>query len=292
MNRGLLRKTLLIVVLIASVTCSVFLLIQNQTAADNYRNKINEQTAEIKNLKEDMAGLDNKLRQQQDLLDSREGFLESLQSAKTALSQAERATDTTKTASLIRESEEIVYQERTSPMNIDMQTSNVNKEVGRLLLKSGTNKHSRRPTITNADLQDEVEGLKTLQSDHPARQALDAVGGVNIMLGTAPVVCGLDNSLACAYPTGVILFAEESANEDYDFFYAVMMHEYAHQIQYKHREKMENAAGYRELFQKDIEWLADCMAAARIPGYTSNYHYSCTNAQIEYGRQAWKGNYS
>jgi hypothetical protein len=293
LNRSILLKAMLVGVLLVSVACSLSLFVQNISLTSSYERKIQEQATEIKNLKEDMTGLDSKLSRQQELLDSRQGFLDAVSDAKSALTKAQKSSDVTESLQLIKEAQEVVFQERGTPANIDLETEKVKKETGRLLARIGflTKDSSLSPAqvITAADLSQQVEGLETLPKTHPARRALDAVGGTDIMLGTAPVVCGLKNSLACAYPTGVILLVKDFADKDYDFYYPVMMHEYAHQIQYKYRESMEDSEGYEELFNKDIEWLADCMAAAKIPGYSSNYHYKCSPAQVEYGAAAWKG---
>jgi hypothetical protein len=280
-------------VFLVSVICSLSLFVQNFTLTADYERKISEQTTEIKNLHEDLSGLETKLNQQQEFLDSRQGFLDSVAKAKAALLEAEKTTDVTDSMKTINEAQEIVYHERGTVGNITIQTERVNKETGRLLTRVGFLKKDSsltpEQTVTAADLAEDVEGLRTLPADHPARKALDAVGGANILLGAAPVVCGFDNSLACAYPSGVILLAEEFTNEDYDYYYGVMMHEYAHQIQFKYREDLEYSEQYDVLFGKDIEWLADCMAAAKIPGYSSNYQYKCSASQVTYGAKAWQG---
>jgi hypothetical protein len=293
LERSIVLKVVFVGLLLVSMTCSLSLFVQNFTLTSGYERTIAEQTTEIKNLKEDMSGIETKLGQQQQLLDSREDFLDSIGKAKSALLEAEKTTDVTDSLKTIMEAQEIVYQERGTPQNIVIETEKVKKETGKLLarvgfLKVDSNLTSEQ-TITAADLLEDVKGLRTFPANHPARKALDAVGGTDIMLGAAPVVCGREDSMACAYPTGVILLAEDFANENYEFYYPVLMHEYAHQIQYRNNDDMEYSQGYEELFGKDREWLADCMAAAKIPGYSSNYRYECSSAQVAYGAKAWQG---
>lgn len=282
-------------VLIISMTCSLFLFIQNLNLTSNYERTVAEKTTEIKRMEEDMSGLENQLRQQKEILDSRQGFLESVGKAKAALIEAGKVDDVSKSWELVMSAQEIVYQEQDNPENITVQTAAVDKETGRLLeraslVRSGLVKPNL--IVEESDLFGDLPGLRTLPSNHPARQALDAVGGTDIKLGAAPVVCGREDSMACAYPTGVVLMVEDYANENYDFYYPVMMHEYAHQIQFKYGQELDYSQGYEQLFGGDKEWLADCMAASKIPGYSSNYQYKCSVEQKNYGAGVWKGIFS
>lgn len=285
-------KALFAGVLIVSMTCSLYLYIQNLNLTSQYERTITDQGIEIENLKDDMSGLDSQLSKQEELLDSRQGFLESVGKAKAALIEAGKVGDVSKSWELVISAQEIVYQEQDNPANIAIQTAAVDKETGKLqerasLVKSGVLKPNM--VVDESDLFGELPGLRTLPANHPARQALDAIGGTDIKLGAAPQVCGQSNSLACAYPNGVILLAEMYANENYDYYYPIMMHEYAHQFQFKYGQELDYSQKYEQLFNMDKEWLADCMAAAKIPGYFSNYQYQCSQEQKNYGAGAWKG---
>lgn len=274
------------------MTCSLYLYIQNFSLTSGYEKTIREQSTEIKNLKDDMTGLDTQLSKQKELLDSRQGFIESVSKAKAAMLEADKVDDVTKSREMVLSAQEIVYQEKDSPANIDIQTAAVDKEAGKLLertsmVKSGLIKPNM--IVDESDLQGEMPGLRTLPVKHPARQALDAVGGTDIKLGAAPVICGRTDSLACSYPSGVILLADAFTNENYDYYYPIMMHEYAHHFEFKYDAELESSQKYEQLFNLDKEWLADCMAAAKIPGYMSNYRYECSAEQKAYGAGAWKG---
>lgn len=295
MDRSRLLKALVAVVLLVSATCSLYLYAQNKLLTSTQEQALSEKTSEIKKLKEDMSGLDDQLSRQKEVLDSRQGFLDSVSKAKAALIEAGKVADVTKSWELVQSAQEIVYLEKTNPDAITIQTAVVDKEIGKLLeraslVKSGLIKPDL--TIYASDILWDVPGLRTLSSSHPARQALDAVGGTDIKLGAAPMVCGRDDSMACAYPTEVILLVDDYANENYDFYYPVMMHEFAHQIQFKYGRELDYSQGYEQLFGGDKEWLADCMAASKIPGYSSNYQYQCSQAQKEYGADVWKGIFS
>ena len=292
LNRSMFLKALFAGVLIVSMTCSLYLYIQNLNLTSGYERTVAEKTTENENLKEDMAGLESQLRKQKELLDSRQGFLESVSKANAAMLEAGRFDEVEKSRELVMSAQEIVYQEQDNPANIAVQTAAVDKETGRLLerasmMRSGLIKPNM--IVDESDVFSELPGLRTLLSNHPARQALDAVGGTDIKLGAAPEVCGRGDSMACAYPSGVVLIVEDYANENYDFYYPIMMHEYAHQIQFKYGQELDYSQKYEQLFNMDKEWLADCMAASKIPGYSSNYQYQCSQEQKEYGADAWKG---
>lgn len=287
-------KALFAGVLVVSMTCSLYLYIQNLNLTSSYEKTISEQTTENKNLKDDMAGLDAQLSKQKELLDSRQGFLESVSKVKGAMLQASKVDDVGKSRELVMSAQEIVYQEKDDPKNITIQTAAVDKETGKLLERASLLKGGQlkpKMIVDETDLQGELSGLRTLPANHPARQALDAVGGIDIKLGAAPEVCGRSDSLACSYPSGVVLLADAFSNENYDYYYPIMMHEYAHHFEFKYGDRLESSQKYEQLFNLDKEWLADCMAASKIPGYMSNYRYQCSTEQKEYGAGAWKGIY-
>ena len=135
-----------------------------------------------------------------------------------------------------------------------------------------------------------TKNLATVTADaSPARKALDAVGGKDIKLGTSSsFMCGENaDPLACSYKSKVVLIHDRDANKDYDFWYPVMMHEYAHQIQYTQWDALNNSPEYKDMFGSDYELLADCMANARIPGYVPIYGKPCSAQQKDFGRKVW-----
>ncbi len=123
------------------------------------------------------------------------------------------------------------------------------------------------------------------------RQALDAVGGSWVRLGAADQVCSVDWAAACAHYDAYIEVDTEYLGNSYDWWYPIMMHEYAHQVQFQHYDKMMNSSQFKALFGSDVEWLADCMSMARMSGYSSGYGYGCSGDQINYGANAWNGNF-
>lgn len=123
------------------------------------------------------------------------------------------------------------------------------------------------------------------------RQALNDVGGSWVSLGAADVVCSVDWAAACAHYGGYIEVDTQYLGNDYNWWYPIMLHEYAHQVQFIHYDKYRNASGYHNLFGSDVEWLTDCMAMSVMPNYTSGYGYSCSQEQLNYAHGGWSGNF-
>lgn len=238
------------------------------------------------------SGIRGDVASQEELAVPRATFMEALAIANEALAEAEKVADVGSSQETLTEAEENVWADKNNSGTILFETDRVRRETGRLWLLSVPPVDYLDPQmiVTEADALTDTLGLQTLPSYHPARIALDVIGGTNIKLASATSVCGPSNeAMACAYNNDVILIDDEFINEDYDFLYHAMMHEYAHHVEYDYQFEMEASSGYTELFDGNFEWIADCMSAARIPGYQSGYMHECSAEQLTYGENAWNG---
>lgn len=238
------------------------------------------------------SGLRGEISSAEELVIPRATFMEALAAAKEALAEAEHLGDLESSHETLAEAEENVWDAKNNSGSVLFETDRVMRETGWLILMTSPLVDYLDPSmyVAEEDALTDTEGLQTLPSYHPARIALDAIGGTDIKLGSATSVCGPTNeAMACAYGNDVILLDDEYVNEDYDFLYHAMMHEYAHQVQFDYQLEMEASPGYSALFDSSYEWIADCMSASRIPGYLSGYMHGCSSEQLTYGENAWKG---
>lgn len=224
-------------------------------------------------------------------------FITSINEATEAVTRVENVSDVVGSLLIIVEVQKQVLREEDDYHSVVTATETVKKETGKIL--------SSRPSwagesvaaemiVHAAEVNGDTENLQTLHASHPARLALNAVGGEDIKLGSAKTVCGkpIDEAIACAYaPFKVVLIVEEDLEKSYDYFYGIMMHEYAHQVQFSNLKSLESSEAYKILFDADLEWLADCMSVAKIQNYRSGYEYSCTSEQLVYSKKAWSGDF-
>jgi hypothetical protein len=168
---------------------------------------------------------------------------------------------------------------------------------------SGTNNAPRNTSGNNSGGSAGNSGGGSAPAQPPAvpgshmpgpRAALDAVGGGWVALYSEDVVCNWAEAVACSYYDGKIIIANKYAGESKEWWLGYMAHEYAHQIQYKQWNRITTggAPGFDRLFGRDIEWLADCMAQVKVPGFVSGYGYSCTQEQLDYSSAAWSENFA
>lgn len=226
------------------------------------------------------------------------GFITAVNEATEAVTRAENTSDVVGSLLVIIEAQKQVLREEDDYHSVVTATETVKKETGKIMSSRSSWAGESVPAeliVHAAEVNGDTENLQTLPASHPARLALNAVGGADIKLGSAKTVCGkapIDNAAACAYASfKVVLIAERDLENSYDYFYDIMMHEYAHQVQFSNWESLESSQEYKVLFEGDLEWLADCMSAAKIQDYRSGYEYSCTSAQVAYGAKAWSGDF-
>ena len=181
------------------------------------------------------------------------------------------------------EQRKIVEESQVGPStNQNTNTSNTSKKQQSNNTKTGNNRNDPSKSNPQGNTQN-IPGLDIV------RQALNDVGGGWVNLGAADVVCSLDWAAACAHPGGYIEVDTEYLGQSYDWWYPIMLHEYAHQIQFIHWTNLQSAPRYQQLFGNDIEWLTECMSQARMPDYYSTYGYSCSQEQVNYGSGVWSG---
>lgn len=297
---------------------------QNQTITklqNDTSSTIDELNKNVENLEKEKTELQGTVDNQKKLLESRENFLAVLPLAKDALARTENKIDPAPYKQKVLDAQNVVAEEKTNPENINTQTQNVKNTVAEIDTalqtydaeqdrarqereqeqQSNNNRNTETETETdngsysnNSDSGNSGGGSGPTQSASGldvVRQALNDVGGGWVRLGAAPVVCGVEWAVACADPSGYIEVDSDYLGRGYNWWYKIMMHEYAHQIQFPHYDQMVKSPTYQNLFGGNIEWAADCMAAARIPGYYSGYGYSCNADQLNYGANAWNGNF-
>lgn len=139
--------------------------------------------------------------------------------------------------------------------------------------------------------------LKANTTGTTAEQALDDITGgrVNVVVGAG--ICSSAQAVACvssADPNTVRVEERFTTDRRYTYtvWYNIMMHEYAHVIQFNNFETLKNSNAFRQSFDEDFEWHADCMAKSIIGDtYLSGYNYSCSSEQLEVARAAWNGEF-
>jgi hypothetical protein len=171
------------------------------------------------------------------------------------------------------------------------------------------------------DFSDAVERWESTYSPHPelltnasgtaAEEALDTVSG-----GVADIVfddyCGdPDEVLACVSAGTLVhvpiehkyLSDAELTAEYSDFWMSVMVHEYGHVVQNKFMNRLLADPEYQRLFvdieqppdadeyDVDIEYSADCMGVARLPGFVLAYLPVCSPEQIGFAATIWDGSF-
>lgn len=257
----------------------------------HYEQQVVEQQDEIEDLRQTMTELEQTIQEQSDLLDSRSTFNESFNVAKAALMKAETVTNVQESLNVLVSAQESVIAEANNPATVLQATETVKRETGRLtvLAEEPAAELPAHMLIADYEVATDSQGLQTLPSNHPARIALNIMGGADIRLGAADRVCESPDAAACAYSSNIILIANDYTDANYDLLYNLLMHEYAHQVQFKHHETMQTSDGFVNLFNNDMEWMADCMAAAKLSNYISGYGNTCSDEQVSYGEQAWNG---
>lgn len=243
-------------------------------------------------LEGEMQSLESEIKNNPDFNSSRANFLEEVDTAKTVSAEVANYTDVSSFLSILKDAQKVVAAENSKEF-IDIQTIRVKKESSEMQERANALKKYGgaipREEIIKPTEVGNPKGLITLPAKHPARLILDEVGGQSIKLGTAEKVCDWDGAAGCAYTAGVILIAEDYANEDEEILRSLMLHEYAHHVQFKHQVALDKSPTFEQLFKWDAEWLADCMAMTRQKNYTSGYEYKCSEQQKAYGSKVWQG---
>lgn len=224
------------------------------------------------------------------LLAARKTFTDAVAAVDKALASADGKVDTSAERASILALQETVLAERADPKTVtDAATS-----VGGVIEKVGT-------AVAEYDAEQARRAALALvwrggaSSTAPAaaatdgsgyarvRAALDRVGGGGVPLEEFGGACAGTNAPACASP-GIIRYRADVATWSNARLNWVMAHELAHIYQYSVWGALNSSGGYGSLFGRNIEYLANCMAAAR--GYPSS-NVSCSGEQLAWAGALW-----
>lgn len=238
---------------------------------------------------ETVEDLEAKVKLQEDLLASREGFLTAVGQAVTVLESAQGKADTEPLRNVILKAQDTVSAERSHVYVIDSATATVKaySDATALAVEAYDNRSSSNSSPEN---NPQVNTNVDLTS---ARAALDEVGGSWVTLDARDLVCDMTDAIACATP-GHVSVASHVAENSKEWWIGPMTHEYAHQIQYQNWDKVMNSVRAVELFgegDRRIENMADCMTVSKLPNYIGPYQPNCSAEQVAYGTEAWNGNF-
>lgn len=257
---------------------------QNEELTDS----VEQLTFDTAKLATENAALTLTVAEQKKVLEARDGFVAALAEAQTVMNQASGLVDTQGFRELLNAQQEVVGAEHKYAANVDAATQTVSSATSEL------------QGLLDARLQELAPGgvapgigTQDLTPYDTARRALNDVGGSWVDLRTADTVCSSGAAMACSSSNGHITVANRVMGRGYDFMYKLMMHEYAHQIQFLSLEELYASPQYAALFghfgAAAIEAAADCMAQARTSMDGVGYGMGCTDAQLEWGRKAWDG---
>lgn len=224
----------------------------------------------------------NKLKEE--LLESREGFVLSIDSFKAAVQEVDEAFSVEQWDTRVQASIATVYVERANPSTIDAEKVKV--EGYTLEIYDALKAYKD-------DLTEKEKAIDSGEGTNP-RKAIDAITNGEVTMSVVEDACGMEGAMACvssANPKHVQI-SSKYLNYSYEIWYMVMMHEYAHTIQFLDYESWKNSERIKTLFNSDGELHADCMARAQIgESYVSSYGHTCTPEQITAGKEAWEGNF-
>lgn len=268
---------------------------QKQQMNEVHKTYVMETNGKLEQANIEKEKLNNELNEKTQQLKSREGFIAELAAASPLIEEARTKIDISSYLSTIQTAQNIVYEEEFKPTVVEEQTIVVHQTVQKIsdLLNSY---YKQQKPITPSTGQSNNNGqYYGNPSNCPplgeglqiARKALNDVGGGNYCLAASEVVCNNPKAVGCAYGGGKIEVAVSYLNKySYYDWYTIMLHETAHQVQYSN--KILTTPEFKNIFNNDIEWLAECMSLARMPDYNSGYNYSCSQEQLNIAARAWE----
>lgn len=166
--------------------------------------------------------------------------------------------------------------------------------------KTSTTKKNTNNTAPSAKKQDTKSANKKPAAKKPApknpapkpagdawlnefRTILNKFGGSGVTLVELKGTCAGSRN-ACSGDNGVIYIGKPASYfSNYEKHWLVM-HEYAHQFQFRNWGKIMSSKKYQSLMGGNIEKMANCMAASR--GYPSP-RTKCTKAQTAWAGKVW-----
>lgn len=279
------------VFLIASLTTVLVVSEDSRSAARekavSYEKWVTKIESGVLNLAGENLSLTAQTAQQESVLRSHEAFMEALAEAYLVAGRATGKVDTASFLKLLSAQQSVVAGERSFSQNVDAATETVRAAAADM--------ESRLSEVASSGAGSVAAGIEVLDYTpfNTARRALDDVGGARVGLRSADIVCDSAVAVACSSPEGHITVANRVMGKGYEFLRQLMMHEYAHQVQFRSKAKMEASENYQSLFGEfgddAFEAAADCMAQARIAMPDVGYDLGCTADQLAWGKGAWQG---
>jgi hypothetical protein len=242
----------------------------------------------------------------ENVLDARPGFVEALGAVVAAIDSAAGKVDTTDARALVSALEASVFGESANPSvviaaeerlaglaeEIRARVEAFDAEQARVAQARAAEARAaatraaaaRAPSAGPATAS--VPTAKTAGGASRVRAALDRVGGAGVPLKRYNGSCGGVKAPACAFSTGTIAYTSAVTTWSTSRIRWAMAHELAHLRQFAVWRALNAAPGYRSLFGKNPERLANCMARQRgYPGSTA----SCSKAQLAWAASIWRG---
>lgn len=253
---------------------SWFMYSENQKLEDHV-------AAEISKAQQEIDELSEKNRQLNEIVANRSSFSKAYDDFKGALAAADGYFNTDDWLKQGNASFDIAMTEKVDPVKIVVEKEKLDSLTESIF--ADVDEYKRELT---AKEKARSEGEGTV-----AREAMNAIDP-SIKLTVVENACEREDVMACVTsfnPRNVQVTAQYS-DANYDLWYSIMMHEYAHVYQFENYSDFTGSKTVKNLFNSDPELHADCMAESRIgEGYFSTYENSCTDEQLEAAAEAWDG---
>jgi hypothetical protein len=243
--------------------------------------EIENANSTIKELEDSVKLLQEDSNKKTELLNERQNFALALDNYKAALALVSGVFDTSNWSTQVETS---ITSVESSLNNVDLiknetiKLENFTKEIYAALTDFKAKQSQAERDATN--------GVGT----NP-RKAMDAIDS-SITITVVDQACNAPEAMACvssANPKNVQVTGQY-LYFSYEIWYMVMMHEYAHTVQFTNYNDFISSERFKTLFNSNPELHADCMAKAKIgETYVSNYGNVCSDEQTAAGNEAWSG---
>lgn len=218
------------------------------------------------------------------LLEARPAFVKELGSFAAALKRAEGKVDTAPMRESVLGEQRRVLAERTDVGVVTTATERVREHTKQIDAKIDEWERAQAAARQQA-------GAPTVRYERSGpdgyarvRAALNRVGGSGVGLYESSS-CGGGHAPACANSNGYIKYRADVANWSSARLHWAMAHELAHIHQFRVWRTMNASPTYASLFNRDPEFLANCMALVR--GYPGSV--GCNSTQRAWASGIWVG---
>ena len=221
------------------------------------------------------------------LLEVRPAFVKEVESFSAALERAQGKVDTAPLRESVLSEQRRVLAERVDVAVVTTAT----ERVRALTAQIGTRIAEWERAQAAAAAASRHRGAPTARYDRSGpdgyarvRAALNRVGGSGVGLYESSSCAG-GRAPACANSNGYIKYRADVANWSSGRLHWAMAHELAHIYQFRVWRTMNASPSYASLFNRDPEFLANCMALVRgYPGSTG-----CNSTQRAWASGIWVG---